>query len=57
MMTSHSNGVFAEQAQAQLGLGSWNTAWLMLTKLRRPMVDPHRSRLAGTVEVDETTIP
>jgi transposase-like protein len=57
MMTSHSNGVSAEQAQAQLGLGSWNTAWLMLTKLRRAMVDPARSKLAGTVEVDETTIP
>lgn len=57
MMTSHSNGVSAEQAQAQLGLGSWNTAWLMLTKLRRAMVDPARSKLAGTVEIDETTIP
>ena len=26
MMTSHSNGISAEQAQAQLGLGSYNTA-------------------------------
>ena len=57
IMTSHSNGISAEQAQAQLGLGSYNTAWLMLHKLRRAMVDPTRSKLSGTVEVDESTIP
>ena len=57
MMTSHSNGISAEQAQAQLGLGSYSTAWLMLQKLRRAMVDPERSKLMGVVEVDETTVP
>jgi predicted RNA-binding Zn-ribbon protein involved in translation (DUF1610 family) len=57
LMTSHSNGISAEQAQAQLGLGSWNTAWLLLMKLRRAMVDPDRSLLDGIVEVDETEVP
>ncbi len=57
MMTSHSNGISAEQAHQALGLGSYNTAWLMLQKLRRAMVDPERAKLAGTVEVDETSIP
>src|SRR5882672_509040 len=36
LMTCHSNGISAEQAQAQLGLGSYKTAWLLLHKLRRP---------------------
>ena len=44
-MTSHSNGISAEQAQAQLGLGSYKTAWLLLMKLRRAMAD--RSPLAA----------
>jgi hypothetical protein len=56
MLTSHSNGVSAEQAQAQLGLGSYKTAWLLLQKLRRAMVDPDRSMLDGIVEVDETEV-
>lgn len=55
-VTSHSNGISALQLQAQLGLGSYKSAWLLLHKLRRAMVDPERQRLAGIVEVDETTI-
>jgi hypothetical protein len=57
IMTSHSNGISAEQAQAQLGLGSYKTAWLLLMKLRRAMADPARSLLSGIVEVDETEVP
>jgi hypothetical protein len=57
LMTSHSNGISAEQAQAQLGLGSYKTAWLLLTKLRRAMVNPERSLLQSLVEVDETEVP
>ena len=49
-VTSHSNGVSALQLQAQLGLGSYKSAWLLLTKLRRAMVDPGRSLLEGVVE-------
>ncbi len=57
LLTSHSNGISAEQAQAQLGLGSYKTAWLLLQKLRRAMVDPDRSLLGDIVEVDETEVP
>jgi hypothetical protein len=57
IMSSHSNGISAEQAQAQLGLGSYKTAWLLLMKLRRAMVDPNRSLLQDLVEVDETEVP
>jgi len=57
LMTSHSNGISAEQAQAQLRLGSYKTAWLLLHKLRRAMVNPERSLLQGLVEVDETEVP
>lgn len=57
LLTSHSNGISAEQAQAQLGLGSYKTAWLLLHKLRRAMVDPNRSLLSGIVEADETEVP
>jgi predicted RNA-binding Zn-ribbon protein involved in translation (DUF1610 family) len=56
-IASHSNGISALQLQAQLGLGSYKTAWLMLQKLRRAMVDPDRDLLADLVEVDETEIP
>lgn len=57
IMTSHSNGISALQLQAQLGLGSYKSAWLLLTKLRRAMVDPERGLLEGVVEIDETEIP
>ena len=40
--------------QRVLGLGSYQTAWAMLHRLRRAMVRPDRERLHGTVEVDET---
>ncbi len=56
IVTSHSNGISALQLQAQLGLGSYKTAWLMLHKLRRAMVNPERSLLEDVVEVDETEI-
>lgn len=57
IVTSHSNGISALQLQARLGLGSYKTAWLLLHKLRRAMVDPDRSLLEGAVEIDETDIP
>lgn len=56
IVTSHSNGIFALQWQAQLGLGSYKSAWLLLHKLRRAMLDPDRSLLEGLVEIDETTL-
>jgi hypothetical protein len=39
-----------------LGLGSYETAWTWLHKLRRAMVRPGRDSLSGTVEVDETYV-
>ena len=57
LLTSHSNGISAEQAQAQLCIGSHKIAWLLLHKLRRAMVNPERCLLMGLVEVDETEVP
>lgn len=37
-------------------MGSYETAWLMLHKLRRAMVRPDRDKLSGTVEIDESFI-
>jgi transposase-like protein len=53
-VTSQKNGASALGVQRMLGLGSYQTAWLWLQKLRRAMVRPGRDRLAGWVEVDET---
>jgi transposase-like protein len=53
---SQKNGASALGLQRVLGLGSYETAWLMLHKLRRAMVRPGRERLSGIVEVDETYI-
>jgi hypothetical protein len=53
-VTSQKNGVSALGVQRVLGLGSYQTAWAWLHKLRRAMIRPGRDRLAGTVEVDET---
>ncbi len=53
---SQKNGASAKGMQRILGLGSYETAWTWLHKLRRAMVRPGRDRLAGVVEVDETYI-
>jgi transposase-like protein len=53
-VTSQKNGVSALGVQRVLGLGSYQTAWAWLHKLRRAMVRPGRDRLSGRVEVDET---
>jgi hypothetical protein len=42
--------------QKTLGLGSYETAWGMLHRLRRAMANPKRERLCGVVEVDETYV-
>ena len=57
IVASHSNGISALQLQAQIGLGSYKTAWLLLHKLRRAMVDPGRGLLQEIVEIDETEMP
>src|SRR5262245_24393425 len=55
-VTSQKTGASALGLQRILGLGSYETAWTWLHKLRRAMVRPGRDRLTGTVEVDETLI-
>ena len=42
--------------QRALGLGSYETSWAWLHKLRRAMVRPGRDRLAGEIEADETDV-
>lgn len=53
-ITSQRTGASAKGLQQVLGLGSYETAWTWLHKLRRAMVRPGRDRLTGRVEVDET---
>jgi transposase-like protein len=55
-VTSQKTGTSALGLQRVLGLGSYETAWTWLHKLRRAMVRPGRDRLQGRVEVDETFI-
>jgi transposase-like protein len=55
-VASQKNGVSAKSVQQVLGLGSYQTAWAWLHKLRRAMVRPGRDRLHGIVEVDESFI-
>ena len=50
------NGASALGLKRMLGLGSYETAWTWLHKLRRAMVRPRQDRLTGTVQVDETFI-
>ena len=50
------DGISAQYLQRALEIGSYQTAWAMLHRLRSALVRPGRGRLAGTVEVDETFI-
>jgi len=42
--------------QRQLGLSCYETAWMMLHKLRRAMVNVGREPLHGEIEVDDTWV-
>src|SRR5258707_312508 len=53
LVATHTPGISAQQLQRQLGLSRYETAWLVLQKLRRAMVAPEREPLRGKVEVDE----
>jgi len=53
-LTNQKQGVSALGLQRVLGLGSYQTAWTMLHRLRHAMVRPGREQLKGFVEVDET---
>ena len=53
LMTTASTGTSAVNLQRQLGLSRYETAWLMLHRFRRAMVNAERTKLSGEVEVDE----
>lgn len=53
-LTNQKQGVSALGLQRVLGLGSYQTTWTMLHRLRRAMVRPGREQLKGMVEVGET---
>jgi transposase-like protein len=55
-ITNEKHGVSALGLQRLLGLGSYQTAWTMLHRYRRAMVNPSRGKLSGFVEVDETYV-
>jgi transposase-like protein len=55
-VTSQKHGASALGLKRVLGLGSYNTAWNWLHKLRRAMVRPGRGQLTKEVEVDETYV-
>lgn len=55
-VTSQKYGANALGMQRVLGLGSYDTAWTWLHKLRRAIVRPSRDQLTGAVEVDETYV-
>ena len=54
--TTRKSGVNAINLKDLLGLGSYQTAWLWLHKLRDCTIRRGRERLSGTVEVDEFVI-
>ena len=56
LMTTDKRGVSALLLQRQLGLSCYETAWMLLHKLRRAMVSVAREPLYGEVEVDDTWI-
>ena len=54
--TTAKDGISALGLQRTLQIGSYQTAWAMLHRLRSVLVRPGREPLSGTVEVDETYI-
>jgi transposase-like protein len=56
LMTTDKRGVSALLVQRQLPLSCYETAWMMLHKLRRAMMNAARDRLHGEVEGDETWV-
>ena len=56
LVTSQKNGASAMNIKRVLGLGSYQTAWAWLHKMRRAMIRPGRDCLHGPVEIDETYI-
>ena len=56
LFASGKDGISALSLKRTLEIGSYQTAWAMLHRLRSVLVRPERERLTGIVEVDETYI-
>src|SRR6202162_186121 len=56
LMTTDKRGISALLLQRQLALERYETAWMMLHKFRRAMINLGREPLRGEVEVDETWV-
>jgi transposase-like protein len=56
LFATNKDGVSAQSLQRTLEIGSYQTAWAMLHRLRSVLVRPGRDRLSGVVQVDETYI-
>lgn len=56
MFATGKDGISALSLKRTLEIGSYQTAWAMLHRLRSVLVRPGRERLAGTVQMDETYI-
>lgn len=56
LVCTQKTGLSASGLKREIGVGSYQTAWLMLQKLRLAMIRLGRERLSGFVEVDETYI-
>jgi transposase-like protein len=54
LFASQKDGISALSLQRLLEIGSYQTAWAMLARLRSVLVRPGRERLHGDVEVDES---
>jgi transposase-like protein len=54
LFASQKDGISALSLKRQLEIGSYQTAWAMLHRLRSVLVRPGRERLHGKVEVDES---
>ncbi|MCP4284701.1 MAG: IS1595 family transposase, partial [Gammaproteobacteria bacterium] len=56
LFTSGKDGISALRLKRTLAIGSYQTAWAILHRLRSVLVRPGRDQLSGRVEVDETYI-
>ena len=56
LTVTDTRGMSALLLQRQLGLRRYETAWMLLHKLRRAMVNAAREPLHGEVEIDDTWI-
>ena len=56
LMTTDKRGISALLLQRQFGMTRYETAWMMLHKFRRAMVNLEREPLRGEVEIDDTWV-